>query len=166
MNKTFTKIKEEFEALIPPTLFFFITLHYIAFIHSLILKNTGIAVSTSLSITISALVLGKTVLIADMLPFINRFPDKPLLYNIAWKTVLYFIVALLLHYAEHIIDFWRQAGGFVAGNEKLLSEIVWPHFWAIQLLLLLLILMYCTAEELIRAVGKDKVKKMFLGIGR
>jgi hypothetical protein len=23
---------------------------------------------------------------ADMLPLINRFPDKPLIYNIAWKT--------------------------------------------------------------------------------
>jgi len=40
-------------------------------------------------------------------------------------------------------DFWRETGGFVAGNQKLLSEIVWPHFFAIQLILFSHC-MYCT----------------------
>ena len=30
---------------------------------------------------------------ADMLPAINRFPHKPLIYNIVWKTVIYFVLA-------------------------------------------------------------------------
>ena len=24
-----------------------------------------------------------------MLPFINRFPEKPLMYNVVWKTAIY-----------------------------------------------------------------------------
>jgi hypothetical protein len=28
--------------------------------------------------------------------------------------------------------------------------VVWPHFWAIQIFLLVLILMYCTMRELVR----------------
>ena len=113
--------------------------------------------------TIAALVLGKAVVIADMLPFINRFPEKPLLHNVAWKTAIYLAVAALVHYLERLVDFWRQAGGLVAGNEKLLAEIVWPHFWAIQIVLFVLILMYCTMHELTRVIGGDKVKRMFFG---
>ncbi|MCX7152756.1 MAG: hypothetical protein NT115_09600, partial [Proteobacteria bacterium] len=98
-----------------------------------------------------------------MLPFINRYPDRPLAYNIAWKTAIYVLVALLIHYLERLIGFWREVGGFSAANEKLLAEIVWPHFWAIQLLLFLLIFMYCSLHELIRVIGKDKARQMFFG---
>jgi hypothetical protein len=49
------------------------------------LKGTGISPLTSISVAVAALILGKAVLIADMLPPINRFPNKPLIYNVAWK---------------------------------------------------------------------------------
>ena len=127
------------------------------------LEGTGIALGTSASITVAALILGKAVLIADLLPFINRYPDKPLVYNVAWKTAIYVLIAILLHYLEHLVDSWREAGGFFPGNQKLLAEIVWPHFWAIQILLVVLILMYCTMREVIREIGGDKVRQMFFG---
>lgn len=59
-----------------------------------------------------------------MPPPINRYPKKPLAYNIACKTILYLLMASIIHYLERLIDFSRQAGGLVAGNEKLLTEIV------------------------------------------
>ena len=161
MSKLSAILKKEIRELIPPTLFFFVALHLVAFIRVLMLKGTGIAVGTSLSVTIAALILGKSVLIADMLPIINRYPDKPLIYNVAWKTTIYFLMALLIHYLEHLYDFWKETGSFVAGNQKLFAEIVWPHFWAIQLILALLIFMYCTMHELIRVIGEDRMKEMF-----
>ena len=164
MSTLATKLQEEFQALLPPTLFFFVMLHLVAFIRALMLKGTGIAVNTSWQVTLSALILGKAVLVADWLPVINRYPDKPLIYNIAWKTAIYALVALLLHYLEHLVDFWKEAGSLVAGNQKLLAEIVWPHFWAIQMLLVVLILMYCTMHELVRVLGRDKALAMFFGM--
>jgi hypothetical protein len=82
---------------------------------------------------------------------------------VCWKTALYFLVALVIHYLEHLYDFWKVAPGFAAANEKLLSEIVWPHFWAIQILLAVLILVYCTISELARVIGAAELKKMFFG---
>jgi len=163
MSKLSAKIKEEIKKLLPPTIYFFIALHIVSIIRVLMLKGTGIPPSTSVSIAVAALVLGKAVLIADLLPFINRYPDKPLAYNIAWKTMLYVLVAAFVHYLEHLVDFWRETGGFVTGNQKLFAEIVWPHFWAIQILLFVLILAYCTMSELIRVIGADKVRHMFFG---
>jgi hypothetical protein len=158
-----TKLKEEFFKLLPPTIFFFIALHIVAFIHALMLKKTGIAPSSSVSIAVAALILGKAVLIADMLPIINRFPNKPLIYNVAWKTVIYWLISVVIHYVERLIEFWRQAGSFAAGNEKLLSEIVWPHFWAIQIILFVLIAAYCMVHELVRVIGREKAMRIFFG---
>jgi hypothetical protein len=163
MSKLSTKLTEEFKALLPPTLFFFVTLHLIALIRVLMLKGTGIAANTPWQATLAALILGKAVLVADLLPFINRYPDKPLIYNIAWKTTMYVLVAMLVHYLERLADFWKEAGSLVAGNQKLLAEIVWPHFWAIQILLVVLLLMYCTLHELVRVLGRDKVLEIFFG---
>ena len=112
---------------------------------------------------VGALVLGKAVLIADMLPVINRYPDKPLAYNVAWKTVIYVLAALVIHYLERLVDFWKEAGGFVAGNERLLAEMVWPHFWAIQIILVVLILGYCVMHELARVIGVSTLREMFFG---
>ena len=79
-----------------------------AFIRVLMAKGTGLPVMSSVSVTIAALILGKAVLIADMLPIINRYPEKPLVYNIVWKTTIYLLVAALVHYLERLIDFWRE----------------------------------------------------------
>jgi hypothetical protein len=157
------KLKEEFFKILPPTIFFFVTLHLVMFVRILMLKGTGVSPSSSISIAIAALIFGKAVLIADMLPIINRFPHKPLIYNIAWKTVIYLLISLMIHYLERLIDFWRQAGGLVAGNQKLLAEIIWPHFWAIQIILFMLVAMYCTMHELVRVIGKEKVMRIFFG---
>src|SRR6266516_255135 len=157
------KLKEEFFKLLPPTIFFFVALHIVTFIRVLMLEKTGIAPSSSISIAVAALIMGKAVLIADMLPLINRLPHKPLIYNVAWKTVIYLLISAVIHYLERLFDFWRQTGGFVAGNQKLLSEIIWPHFWAIQIILFVLIAMYCTVHELVRVIGREKVLRIFFG---
>jgi hypothetical protein len=163
MSKLSSKLKEEFFKLLPPMIFFFVALHIVAFIHALMLKKTGIAPSSSVSIAVAALILGKAVLIADMLPLINRFPNRPLIYNAAWKTVIYWLISVAIHYVERLIEFWRHAGSFGAANQKLLAEIVWPHFWAIQIILFVLIAMYCTVHELVRVIGKAKVMRIFFG---
>jgi hypothetical protein len=163
MTRRFARAREEFLALLPPTIFFFIALHIVALIRSLMTRGTGITVASSMSIAVAALVLGKSVLLADMLPAINRYPDRPLVYSIGWKTAIYMLMSLLIHYLERLFDFSRKAGGIVAGNEKLFAEIVWPHFWAIQILLFVLILMYCTTHELVRHIGKDQALQIFFG---
>jgi hypothetical protein len=163
MHKILEKLKEEFFAVLPPTIFFFLALHLVTFIRVLMAAGSHFEPLSTMSIAIASLILGKAVLIADMLPPINRYPDKPLAYNIAWKTVIYLLMASVIHYVERLIDFSRQAGGIVAGNEKLLAEMVWPHFWAVQIILFVLILVYCTARELGRVIGREKMLRLFFG---
>jgi len=163
MRNVWSKVREELLAVLPPTLFFFVALHVIALIRVLMARAVGISPSSVISIGVASLILGKAVLLADMLPIINRYPDRPLFYNVAWKTGIYLLVSGLIHYLERLFDFVRQAGGLAAGNEKLFAEIVWPHFWAVQIVLLVLILMYCTMRELARVIGRDRMVRIFFG---
>ena len=163
MSKASAKVREEFLQLLPPTIFFLVALSIIAVVRLLMLKGTGIPVSTPIQIAVGALVLGKSVLLADLMPFINKYPDKPLAYNVAWKTSIYVVVATFIHYLERVLDFWKEAGGFAAANEKLLATIVWPHFWAIQIVLVVLIFNYCVVHEFSRFIGAAKVREMFFG---
>ena len=101
--------------------------------------------------------------IADMIPVINRYSNKPVAYNMVWKTVIYLLLATVIHYFERLIDFSRHAGGLVTGNQKLLTEVVWPHFWAVEILLFVLILVYRTGHEVIRVIGKAKMLRLFFG---
>jgi hypothetical protein len=163
MSKLIARIKHEFMDVLPPTIFFFVILHIVAIIRALMTWGTGISLPTSASVTIAALVLGKSVLVANMLPFINCFPERPLIWNAGWKTAIYTVVALFVHYLEHLYDYWKEAPGLVAANHKLLAEFNWPHFWAIQILLVTLIANYCVLAELARVIGRDKLKAMVFG---
>jgi len=127
------------------------------------LKGTGIAVSTPVQVAVGALILGKAVLIADLMPMINRCPCKPLIYNVAWKTTIYMVVASLLHYFE-LFDFWKATGSFTGANEKMLAEMVWPHLWAIQIVLLVLIFNYVVMHELARVAGRGKMREIFFAV--
>ena len=164
MHRVLEKLKEEFFAVLPPTIFFFVTLHIVAFIRVLMVRASQMPpITSTISIGVAALILGKAVLIADMLPMVNRYPDKPLAFNVTWKTTIYLLIAGVIHYVERLVEFSRQAGGIVAGNHKLLAEIVWPHYFAIQIILFVLIVMYCTMHEIVRVIGREKVLRMFFG---
>ncbi|WP_057436368.1 hypothetical protein [Pseudomonas syringae group genomosp. 3] len=163
MKTVLLKIKKEFMKVLPPTVFFFIILHIVALIRALMIKGSGVELSTSTSVLIAALILGKSVLVADMLPFINRFPDKPLIWNVIWKTLIYALVALVVHYLERLYDQWREASGFLDANTLMWSSMNWPRFWAIQILLVTLIFMYCVIAELARVIGHKRLRRMFIG---
>ena len=152
MSSMSGKLKHEVEALIPPTIFFMVALHGLALVRALMLDGTGIPLATSLTITLGALV-----------PFINRYPHKPLAYNIGWKTLVYSLLATALHYLEHLIGAWRATGALVAANQKLLAEMIWEHFLAIEILIVVLVLIYCTISELLRTFGRERVRRAFFG---
>ena len=163
MTKLWHTVKHEFLEVLPPTIFFLVTFHIVLIDRALMLREYGLHLSSIAAATVMALLVAKVVLLADMLPFINRFPEKPLIYNVVWKTAIYVAASLLVHYLEHLIPLWWKTGSLAEGNRDLWHEIVWPHFWAIQLWLVVLIFVYCAGRELVRVLGRDRVVHIFFG---
>lgn len=157
------KIVHELRELVPVTLFFLIGFLMLALTQRILLAEHGVHAGTFAAAAVGALVVAKVVVIADHLPLINRFPNRPLIYNVVWKTSVYFAASFAVRYAEHVVRIWRRTGSFGQANRALFDEIVWPHFWCVQMWLLVLLLVYCTGRELIEAVGRERVFAMFFG---
>ena len=163
MSKMWATIKHEFHEVLPPTIFFFVSFHIVLLDRALMAREYGLQPASMAAATVGALLVAKVVLIADKLPIVNRFPEKPLIYNVVWKTVIYVVASLFLHYLEHLLPLWWRMGSFAAANEHMGREIVWPHFWAIQLWLVVLIFIYCALRELVRVIGRRRVQQVFFG---
>ena len=134
----------EVRELIPVTLFFFVAFQLLALTQALMLKEYGIRVTTFVAATIMAMIVAKVVVLTRPLRAREPLPGKTA-RSTTWsgKTVIYFVASLVVRYVEHIIHFWRQSGGLCGGKPPaVFSEIVWPHFWAVQLWLLILLFVY------------------------
>lgn len=155
-------IMKEVREVIPPTVFFFFTFTLLLVTQALVLEGYGVDTLDMGKAAIGALLVGKILLIADKLPFIDRFPDRPLIWNTLWKALIYNIGALLFRYLEAVIPLAIDHG-FGAANEQLFASIHWPHFILVQLWLAVLFVVYCGARELIRSIGPERVRALFLG---
>ena len=100
-------------------------------------ERYGITVENAAAATIGALIVGKSVLIANKLPFINWFSEKRLIYNVVWRTFLYAIVVLLFQILEELISLVSKYGAVSTASEHLIEEIKWNRFWAIHILLIM-----------------------------
>ena len=157
MTNLLLKLKHEFLLVLPPTIFFFFAFNIAAITTALMLRGFGIQGTSILVATVLALVVGKVTLIADHLPFINKFPDKPLIYNIVWKTFVYMLAVMFARYLEHIIPLLTKGNNIVEAHQHLLVQFAWPRFVAIQIWFMVLFLFYAVLGELIRALGKERV---------
>ncbi|ABA58508.1 hypothetical protein Noc_2048 [Nitrosococcus oceani ATCC 19707] len=107
MNNIIPRLKQEILTIIPPTIFFFATFQLIAFTRALMLEDM---VS---KFQLSSRQVSPHSLFPSLLSFVNRFPEKPLIYNVVWKTAIYITATFIVRYVEHLIPFIRKHGDLV-----------------------------------------------------
>lgn len=163
MSKILSFLKREIRELIPTTIFFFITFHIIALNRALILEQYGIKLSAFSTATVGALVVAKVILIFNKLSFVTIFSDKPLFYSIIWKTFIFSFFTLLFRGVEELIHLVSKYGNLSSASQHLIHEIVWPHFWSLQIVLFVSLLLFCSAVELTREIGAIRIKEIFFG---
>lgn len=166
MRGILAKIKHEVLEVIPPTVFFFVAIGLLILTKRLMLQQYGIEFADFGAAIVGALIVGKVVLIADHLPFINKFPNKPLIYNVIWKTIVYVLAAFIVRLGEHLIPLILKYGSFREATVHLVDDVIWPHFWIIYIWLSVLLFVYCSLRELIQVIGKDQVLRLFFGVVR
>ena len=165
MNRFFQRLKQEFFGVIPTAVFFFISFQLLALTRSLLVQDFELQISTFLAAAVGALVIAKVVLVVDLLPFVNRFPDKPLIYNVTWKTMIYFMAAFVVRYIENLIPYIREYGDIASANSHLFDGVDWSLFWIVQIWLFVLFFLFCVLSELVRVLGRKRVNFMFFGTG-
>jgi hypothetical protein len=164
MSKTLAFLKKEFMEMLPPTIFFFIVFEIIVSVRLLIGAQTnGFTMTTSATAVISALILGKSILIADALPLFKWFRDRRLIYNVLWRIVLYLSVVLLFQVFEELIPLIRKYDSVAAAFVHLMDEIHWSRFAATHIVLAVFLMFYCVFTAMISVIGHNRFVEAFFG---
>ena len=153
-------IKKEIVELTPAFLYFLVAFNIIGLTDAMVLRQYGIDVPAMAHATLGAVVMAKVVLIVGVFPFMEPFPKIPIGYNVLWKTVIYTLASLLVQLLERGIELLWQRGSLTG-----VSDVLWSsHFWAIQIWLFVLFLVFFSFKGVIEEIGPAKTREIFLGI--
>ena len=102
------KVVEETKSFLTMFVYLWIVFGLLAVHESLVLSQHQITYQSHGLAVVNALVFAKVMLIADELKLGNRLNDKPLIYSILFKSLLFAIALICFHIAEHVlIGLWH-----------------------------------------------------------
>ena len=151
----------EMKHVLPPTIFFFIGFNLMLWTKRMILQEQHIEFSGFIVATMTALVVGKTVLVTDHMPLMRRFEGAPLLQPIFFKAAIYSACVFVVRIGETLLHFLRGGGALVDLPQHLLDHFSWPHFLLVQVWLMVLFLVYVTLHELNGLFGDGELYRLF-----
>lgn len=163
MRKVFSVIRKDLSDVLPAFIFFLVMFHVVMVTRSLMLEEYGITTRASFVAVIGALVVAKVIFIADKFPFLNLYPRRPLLWNVLLKVAAFSLFVFLFQFGEEMFRQSHKHGGFSKAYEYLAKDMAWPVFWSSEIWVMVLLLFYCAAVELIRAIGTARAKEIFFG---
>lgn len=155
-------MKEEFLLVLPAVIYFAIAFNLIHFTLSLTVVP-GEEYYSYMSATIGALIVGKMLIIVNYFPYINLFPRKPLIYNIVWKFLIYGFCTFIFRVLEGFFHLLIKFESFDVARRLYKVNLSSPEFWSTQMWVLLVFLVFVIFSEIIRVIGKEKIKKMIFG---
>jgi hypothetical protein len=145
----------------PPTLYFFIAFNLIVFTTNLLVHDYWFHAGAFLVATTTALVVGKSVLVANQIKLIDRFRGAPLIQPVLYKTILYTLIVLVVRTLERLVHLAFDADGFGPAFQEAVANFSWRRFAAIQIWLFTCFLIYVTWTELSALLGEGQLFRLF-----
>jgi hypothetical protein len=157
------RLLHEVREALPPTIFFFVGFNFVVLTSNLLVAQYLIGLTNFMLATVAALVVGKAVLVANMMPFVRRYDRAPLIQPILFKTAVYWVVVFFARLLERFVHFsvieHNPPANFIP---YLITTFSWHRFSAISLWILVLFLIYVTAAEFSHLFGPGELRRLFL----
>lgn len=157
------RLREEVRKILGIALFFATGFSIIILADSLTVRGTNVNVGTYVQAIVGGLIVAKVLLLTDLLPAVDRFYGKPLMHNIVWKSTIYVAASLVFRYLDDLLRSLWHGLGLTGSHGHAMSKFAEPRFWAVQIWVTVVLLLYVTTRELVRAVGKDQMRSLFFG---
>src|SRR5258708_7445203 len=145
---------------LPPTLFFAIGFNLIVLTTQLSRADYLIHFANFMLVTLSALIVGKAVLVANACPFFRRFDTAPLFQPVLFKTIIYWAVVFVVRFLEKLGNYLFTGGTFSGIPEYVEKHFSWNRFVAIQIWIFVLFLIYTLGAELNSLFGNGELMKI------
>jgi hypothetical protein len=153
-------VVKEFKEIVPPTIFFAAGFNLILLTTNLILEQYGVRFSSFLLATTGALIVGKAVLVANALPFFRRLDTAPLIRPVLFKSGIYFAVVGAVRFLEKLIEFLVHGGALRELPNYVATHFTWGQFFAVQIWILVLFLIYTFITELNTLFGDGELTRI------
>jgi len=133
----------------------------ILFYRRLVLAHYEIYLNDYSSGIIKALVIAKVVMIGAFLRISRKFEHKPLIYPVLYKAVLFTLWVMLFDIVEAFIRIFINNPVFMEAIDELKSHM--NNLWlGGALLIFFSFIPFFAFKELVRVLGKEKVRVLFL----
>ena len=126
----------------------------------LIMAETGFAYLHYGIAIIEALVIAKVILIGEMFGFSRRFEERPLIYPVLYKSVLFGVLVVLFGVLERLVEGLIHKEG-LAGGIRRMAELGADEFAARMLILVVAFIPFFAFGEVGRVLGMKKLAQMF-----
>ncbi len=153
-------LAREFRLVLPPTIFFAVGFNLIVLTQHILLADYLIRFAGFTVATVTALVVGKAVLIAHHVPFLRRYDNAPLILPILYKTAIYWAVVFVVRLLEAYFRYAVSQGALAGFIPYLQDRFVWRHFAFVQIWILVLFLIYTTGAELNHLFGDGELRRI------
>ena len=153
-------VLKELREVLPPTVFLAIGFNFVEVTTQLVLDDYSVRFANFMVATVAALVVGKAVLVANLLPFLRRFDTAPLIRPILFKTAVYTLVVFLVRILERLLEYVAAGGTIGSLPEYVTTHFTWHRLVAVQLWIMVLFLMYTSVSELDARLGHGELLKI------
>lgn len=116
-----------------------------------------------LNIAIAAALVAKIFLLIDHTSLDAPVRKKPLVYVVLWKTILYWVITLIVRLSIRAWPYLFIKKGIAAEFREFFDQIDWHLFIAVQTWYLVLLFLYVVSRELSHVIGREKLRRIFFG---
>ena len=133
----------------------------IIFYRRLVLAHYEIYLDDYFSGVFKALVIAKVVMIGAFLRISRKFEHKPLIYPVLYKAILFTIWVMLFDIAEVFIRIFIHTPELMQAITEVKTHL--NNIWLRGALLIFFsFIPFFAFKELVRVLGKEKVRELFL----
>jgi hypothetical protein len=157
-------LAKEVREVIPPTLFFLVGFNVIVVTTQLLIAGLfagyWFGLANFMVATMSALVVGKAVLVANHMALLRRYDTAPLIRPILFKTVVYWALVFVVRFLERLVHYLVDGGALGELPAYIAEQFSWQRFVAVQIWIFVLFLIYTTFAELNELFGQGELYKV------
>lgn len=107
-----------------------------------------------------AVILSKIILLGSALKLGERFSDKPLIYPVVYKTILFTFFAFIFAVLEHFVVGYFKGSSFSILYKELMNKNLY-QILATMLVMAFVFLLFFSILELSKKIGTKKMYDLF-----
>jgi hypothetical protein len=153
---------KEFREVVPPTLFFAVGFNLIVLTTKLFLADYNVQFASFMVATLLALVVGKSLLVANAIQFLRHLDKHPKIRPVLFKSIIYWAVVFVVRFLEKLVEYLHAGGNLSGIPEYVSTHFTWDRFVAIQIWIFVLFLVYTSIVELNAHLGHGELVKIFI----